>query len=296
MNDTQLDDDIPLPSYSVPKIISLRDRLLHGLVVQYAEISLSSGDELDVFLDDLMPLMPQGIARGVMFETFRPYLGAPYTQEWWRDMCWRLASNIASLAAGHPLRPWQAPGIQEWVPLQVMRIEPAAVSREGNSRYRLTYRILAGHACPILFRKLHSHEWLKRLSRYVGFTRSLGTRPYSSPYQFTGLRFYVLLDPALSREGQPGFYQMRCTGAVSEHNKATLLRRNRHTASFTCPHAFEHACHHCAIGYLECAAGTHKLNYVQRPCLGCGQPAWFDPEVVTDLCVQCWRKHVVKSV
>lgn len=284
----------PLPVYSIPKIIHARDRMADTLVSRYAEIAISSYDDLNLFLDDLMHYAPGCASREVLFETFRPFLGAPYSAAWWRDFFWHIAANEDLLRAGIPLKPWRAPGVREWVPVQVMRVDPAP-ARNRDSRYALTIRVLAGQACPVLFQKIVSGDWLKRLSRYVGFTSMRHGRPFLSPYQYTSLRMFVLLDPEFSREGRPGFQEMRCKGVHLKHNELMLNRRFRRKGDFVCPHSFIHDCHHCAVGFLECPVGTHMSNYIEKPCLGCGEQAWFDPDIQTTLCVSCWRKQVAKG-
>jgi len=288
---TNLAEEKP-PTFSIVKIMQLRDSLYDALVGRYAEISISDIEDLDLLLDDLMPRLPKGILRGTMFETFRPFMGSPYPATWWREFFWRVAGNESLLASGVPLRPWRAPGVKEWVPIQIMRVDPAP-AHKSDHRYMLHCKALAGQACPLVWQKIVTGAWLKRLSSFTGFTKFKGARPYLTPYQFTGLRLVVLLDPALSRDGKPNFFDLRCSGSHLEHNNGVLSRRYRR--GFECPKSFDHECHVCAIGYTECPAATHMATYTQGACSECGPDAWFDPEVSTQICVQCWRKKLVKG-
>ena len=294
MTDVQLQPE-RLPTFSLPNIVRLRDALTNRLVSRYAEISLVNVEELDTLLDDMMPFLSGRIIRGTMFETFRPLLGRPYPAEWWRDMFWRIAANEELLASGVPLRPWSAPGITEWVPLQVMRVDTAPHSRNKRNRYMLHFRVLAGFACPLIFTRALTGDWLAQFSRYAGFTKARGTRPFLSPYQFTGLRWFALLEPQYSRDGQPGFFEVRCSGTWLEHNTDLLNKRYRNKQDFTCPQNYTHECHLCPVGYMSCPAATHKLDFKWQHCLNCNQQAWFDPEISAQVCVSCWRKQVAKS-
>jgi hypothetical protein len=243
---------------------------------------------LQNLVHDLQVFLPK-VPQITLMETARVWIGRAYPETWWRETCWRLAANVPQLISGLPLRVWRPPGVREWVPVQILRVEPAEW-RKGHSRYQLCFKVLAGQACTLCFEKPFNGNWLGWAARLLGFTKSAGARPYLSPYQYASLRLMVLLDPALCRGDMPNFFELRCSGSLLEHNLAVLNRRYRRQ-NFQCPEGFVHPCHQCAVGYETCPAATHRLTYTSGPCRNCGGQGWFDPEVHTDLCVNCWRKQ-----
>jgi hypothetical protein len=283
-----------LPVYSIPKILQLRDRLCEFLVPRYAELVLGDRTDLELLATDITELMPPRVPYITILESVRPSLGSAYTAEGLREFSWRLAASVERLRSGQPLAPWRAPGVREWAPLHILRVE-ATKSNQGDSRYQLRLRALAGTACPLVFEKRFSGKWLGRLSRFVGFTRGRGVRPFHSPYQYTSLRLFALLDPKLSKFDTPNFFEVRCPGSLLQHNIDVLSWRMR-TRGFNCPHEFTHECHQCAIGYLSCKAATHREDYIQGVCMTCGHSSWFDPEASTTECIPCWRKRVTTSI
>lgn len=280
-----------LPVYSIPKILQLRDKLAEALVPRYSSVTLADSEDIELVIQDLRELLPERVSEMAIRNSVYRLLGGSYDDQWWRGFAWLLAGNLSSLYAGRAVAPWRAPGVQEWVPMQITSVAQAP-SHKGESQYQFNFRVLAGTPSGLLFQKRFSGAWLARLSRFVGFTKRNGPRPYRSPYQYANLRWFGLLDPTLSRGDQPNFFEVRCAGSAEEHNTRVLGWRNRR-GSFVCPRNFTHDCHQCPIGYLSCKAGTHREDYLWRACHGCSEMAWFDPEVSTEVCIDCWRKRTM---
>lgn len=281
---------VTLPRYSVPAILKLRDRLCQRLIPRYSPLALG-GSEVELFADELAALLPKSVLLPALMDTVRQLIGTELTPEFLRDFSWRLAGNLASLKEGRTVVPWRSPGIEEWVPMQVLRVDPAPDYRGKGGRHTLRLRILAGSACPLLISKTFSKESLVVASRHFGFSKYQGQHPYLAAQLMTSLRFYGLLDPAKSRRDLPGFFQIRCPPGCLEHNTEILRIRFR-THGKTCPRNYQHDCHQCAIGYETCPGGTHRKDLMERLCDTCGKIAWFDPELPPEKCIGCWRRSL----
>lgn len=278
-----------LPTYSISAIVHLKERLSSALVPQFADITIGDAEDLALMARIVLAHMPPRVQPLAVTETLRPLLGSALSAPALRDLSWRLAAGLESLRAGRPVPPWFAPGIREWAPLQILRVRHTA-RRDGAAAYTLTMRALAGTACPIIFDKTVTGPWLSKFSRFVGFTRANKQRPYVAPEQFTSLRVFGLLDPALSRESKPGFHEVRCSSTLLAHNVDVLSWRYR-LKHFKCPHDYQHECHQCYLGYMACKAATHRETYVRNLCMSCGEQAWFDPENAANMCIACVRRH-----
>lgn len=279
-----------LPVYSFKQIFQLRDRLAGALIPHYAHLTIGDGDDLKLVVDEIREIMPESVPRIAINETTRQLLGQRLDEAAWKDFCWRLAGNITTLKQGRPVEPWRAPGLREWVPLQILRIDPSR-SFNNDQQFDLTFRALAGTPAAMQLKKVFSSRWLGTLSGFLGFSNRYGDRPYISPYQLASLRFFALFDPELVKFDQPNFFEVRCGGQCEEHNRKILGLRYRLQGE-VCPQNFLHTCHQCAVGYLTCPAGTHKDDYFSAVCQQCKQNAWFDPGSSKDMCIDCWRTKI----
>jgi hypothetical protein len=74
------------------------------------------------------------------------------------------------------------------------------------------------------------------------------------------MRMLILLDPEYTRDGRPGFREVRCTPSLKRWNRGIIEKRFRRQGNtqWPCPKGFDHHCFECRIGYLECEAATHR--------------------------------------
>jgi len=280
-----------LPKYSIARIIQLRNKLLEPVVRKYGDITLDNEDIL-LLNSDLHELLPAGIDMQPIYQSTAYLANRNLDEHDWQIFCWRLAANVTALSKGCPVLPWKAPGSLEWAPLQVVRVDPAA-TRKGEHRWALKLRVLAGTACPLTFVKTVTLGWAAYLSRMAGFTTMHGTRPYTHIMQLVGLRFFGLLDPALSRNNLPMMNVTKLTQGFITYNTKMINMRYRH--GFKCPKDFTHDCHICAVGMRECPAATHLMTYVKKYCSVCDRTTWFDPELQTNMCLMCYRRQATTS-
>lgn len=217
------------------------------------------------------------------------------TDETRRNFAWRIAGNLASLRAGLPLRALPVLRKPEWHPVQVLKTTPAK-NRAGVIGDVFTLRIIAGTHCPITIVKFWRYSAVSVLSQSVGFTPRWGKMPYSSPGQLVGLRLFVLLDPANTRDGRPGFRHIAASSSMVVANRRVLKLRFRVGAC--CPQGYDGAkfvdCHRCGLGYRNtgdgaCIAATHPRIYESRLCTRCGKTAAiFDVDVSAVTCLACF--------
>ena len=277
-------------AYNLARVFALRDKLIEPLVRNFAGITLSE-DDIILVAQILNRHLPSKIPETVTQACAIQLSGKQYSERDWQVFAWRVAGTVNQMRDGYIPVPWTSPGIKEWVPVQVLRVDPAA-TRNNEHRYRLQLRILAGTAAPLIFDKVCTTAWTSFFSRNAGFTNYKGVRPYSSVYQLSGFRFNALLDPALSRFELPAFKDLKVNASALQHNVALINMRYRN--NFRCPKDLTFDCHNCAIGCQECPAATHLYTFRKLYCMQCSKQAWCDPEVSEQLCISCYRRNAVK--
>ena len=278
-----------LPVYSIKQIMRLRSKLVDRLARQFAGITLDAAD-ITVIIDILRDIMSPSISTRVISQTVDQLIGTTLSAADIAQFCWLLAGNQARLRRGEAVARWQSPGVEEWVPLQVTRVDPAQL-RNDNYNYMFRLRVLAGAASGLLVTKRFPARMLMMLSQVGGFTGTRSahnSRPYQSAYQFVSLRMFGWLDPDLVRDRQPMFHSIRFPSGCLAYNQEILSKRYRH-AGFKCPQNFTHDCHVCTVGMQQCEMATHRENYLYILCSVCNKMGWADPEVATLTCVSCWR-------
>ncbi len=206
------------------------------------------------------------------------------------EMAWRLAGNTRRLTQGRAVPAWRVQVMAEWVPLQILwaRREP---NRRGNPGALFGFRVLAGTPAGKLIERWLSRKQCYIVARQMGFTYPRGDNdglPYAAPEEFVRLRLLGLVLPELCRDG-PQFQDIQVSPTLLAWNKEILKRRARVHPKFRCqkdlPASFP--CWKCPIGFLQCAAGTHRLNWKVQECSKCKKRAMVDPERTDGACVDC---------
>ncbi len=273
------------PSFNIPGILGLRNRLLDEVCAAHFNCSLE-GAELEAFVSRLRRILPGGISRDVLFESARQLAGIELTPNRALRFCWQLAGNLPRLRAGRAVVEWHNQEQDEWVPLQVIAADIRR-NRKDEIGYELRFRVLAGTPCPLVLIRFWSKRFCYLLGRRVGFTAPRQNMPFTDGRQFVNLRLLGRIEAAKSSP-QPTFFEVNCPPSCFDYNRA-LLRKRMHLEP--CPNGWRHPCHRCAVGYLECPAATHEQTYEERFCEGCSKPAAFDPGATTPHCVSCTERE-----
>ena len=276
----------PLPKIPLARILKIRRELSDWVAPRFAHIQLNRG-ALDALVCEVAKHLP-GVASITLHDSLDWLLAATQTETQLRAICWRLAGSFVTLRAGLPALPWRAPGAVEWCPAQVARVAPAT-PRGGQSRYTLDCRLLAGSPAGLLVPRTFSMNHLYLVSETIGFTKSKGERPLESPWQFVNMRLWVLLEPRLARDEQPGFFATRVTASLLDFNRTILDIRFRDGLT-KCHQGYTHPCHRCHVGYEHCAAATHRLDYQPVTCPDCHKQRYRDPEDAGEQCIACFRR------
>jgi hypothetical protein len=280
-----------LPGYALSKIFKTRDNMYGTLKMRYVGIVLQES-ALESVLLDIQAHLPKTVPTPVLFETLRQYVGTKMEPQFLLDLAWRLSGTVKRLQQGIPAVPWKNPGIEEWAPMQILRVDPAP-PRKTEHQYNLKMRILAGSACPLVIEKVFLRRALSTIGGVMGFTNSSGGRLMQRPEELVNLRFYGRLNPELARNGKPGFFDIRCPASCLEHNLELLKIRFRQ-GDATCPRSYRHECHACPVGYVSCPAGVHRDDLVQIVCQTCGDTGWCDPEINRTMCLKCQHKDMTQ--
>ena len=281
------------PSFNLAEIIRRRDRIFRRVMEPLVGQTIN-GDSLDQMAVDLRRVLPDGATRDAIFESVRYLAGRQLTHVSAYQLAWRLAGNLPRLREGHPVGPWSVQHEDEWVPVQVLRCFPARDNRDrlGNE---FSFRVLAGSSCPMRIRAF----WKKRVVRFVaarvGFSQPWGDYPFHKAEQLVGLRFLALVEVAKSRS-LPEFHEIECPQSLIDWNRKNVLRLRLRVGGEKCPQGWRHECHRCAVGYEECPAATHRLNYEVGSCTQCGHDnVPFDPEEESLYCISCNRRNRLRN-
>lgn len=246
--------------------------------------------------------LPGNIRYEVLEDTLRHLAGTHITAKLLDDTCWRLAGNTKRLAQRRAVPPWHGQKVPEWVPAQIVSCVLSRNQR-GHLGADFGFRVIAGTSCPRVITKWWSVKQCRFYSTEFGWSRPKGSNhappkyPFSAPAQLVGLRCYLLVTPKLSAQ-EPGFLIPGFTAAIRQYNANIIkLRLRSGGRQFACPKGFpaEFPCHQCQFGFVTCKAATHRHDWVQKPCEGCGDSeAWFDPERPGKDCVGCSIRKVYK--
>lgn len=255
----------------------------------------------------LLDLLQEGVSRRMhrptLWDSVRSTAGETMTHEVADELAWRIAGNAKRIHDRYTVPPWHIQRLTELAPLQI-----TACKRARNARHKLgamfTCRVLAGTAASMILMKFWTLKQCRYFAHGFGFSKRprLGspTRPrypYAAPEMLVGLRFGALFDPEKSGASGPGFSQLWFPKYIVEWNQRLLKKRCRVRVS-DCParQPPSRPCHRCDAGYETCPAGTHRKNWVCKPCTRCGAAeAYFDPELDAKACIDCFVMSVYRQ-
>jgi hypothetical protein len=262
---------------SLTRIFNQRDKLFLALR-PFIDKSIVS-ETLRDLTQDVYRVLPPHISHDAVFESCRTLAGCELERKAAAEFAWRLAGNIDVLSAGNPVIPWSRQCEDEWMPVQVMRVDHAR--RRNRSGYSFQLRVQAGSACPLLFDHFMSKASCAAIANIVGFSRN---NPYTNSAYFTNLRFWVLAEAAKSAESIY-FHRVDCSPAMQAHNKKIIAIRTR---TLPCPSNFDHPCERCVVGYDTCQAALFAKQLIKNTCKNCSRENYFDTTRSTEVCVVCW--------
>jgi len=276
-----------LPSFNLTQVERTKHKLLNNAVNN----SVETVPDLDSLAGNIAASM--NIQFDTAYESVRYLSGRELTVTEADQLAWRLAGNSTRLRQGISVPPWSIQRTQEWVPLMVERLVKGRNSRNAMG-YMGEFRVLAGTPAGMLIRHFWKHTAIGAVAMRVGFTRRGGKYPFLNSAAMVGLRMLGHLEPTRSRDA-PGFFEVACSPSMVAWNRKNVLKLRLRVDRTRCPREYTHACWNCAVGYEECVAGTHRLNYQVGACEGCGmERAAFDPEDPGEFCVACSAANRMK--
>jgi hypothetical protein len=266
-----------IKGFSLGRVISRRDQIFTHALQPHIGSQIVANAIQDV-ADAVMHYLPATASRDALFESIRLIAGTPLTRTLAKELAWRLAGNVDLLIEGQPVRPWVRQLKDEAVPVRVERMRLA--HKRDKQGWTLFCRALAGTPCPTMFPQFFSKRSCYVISRAIGFT---GNYVFSTPLHFVGLVFVANIEAEKSHE-TPYFQTISNTSGLLAQNRSKIEVRCRVKP---CPRGFTHACDKCWLGYNECPAAVHPQTLVQRDCTGCESAAFFEPDDVGPLCINC---------
>lgn len=255
-----------------------------------------SGKLFEHFVRTIWEKLPGHVDAAALADSVRDLAGRAISREEMGETAWRMMGNLPRLKARRTVPPWHLQKMREWVPVQITACRRTL---QGHKRGALfTFRILAGSCCPKIVQRFWSLAQCYYFAPDFGFSRpgKQARHLFAVPEQFVSLRAYVLVYPELSLDG-PGFRELDWPGTIKTHNKEQIKRRFRVDEGYACPigHPSRFPCHRCPVGYLQCAAATHRKKWVKKRCPECeNAKAFFDPESASKMCVDCTSKRAYR--
>jgi len=277
-----------LPVYSIPNVISLRDRLITEVFYPRYQVEVQ-GDVFDSLVRDIAQRLPKSVSYDRVYETTRQLLGQTLTVELCASFAWTVAGNLDRMRAGLGVVPWAGQIADEWVPAQLVRVDHGMNNRHERGVY-VKFVILAGTPAGKSTSRFWRQAMCSALSSRAGFSKPWNDMPYQAPEQFVNMRFMLHVVAEKSQE-EPWFHEVQVTPSMRDWNVDILKRRYKKIA---CPKGWTHPCHRCVMGYRDCPAGTHAYTYENRFCADCGKTAPFDPESASLSCVICTQHQATR--
>jgi hypothetical protein len=264
--------------FSLQRIFKLRDKLIQALR-PYLDKNVI-GETVRDLTEDVYNALPPFTSHDAVFETCRTLAGTRLTMAAAAEFSWRIAGNLDNLLNGIPVIPWSRQIEDEWLPVQVLRLDPAHV--RGKSGFMARFRVLAGSYCPGIFEQFLTRASCAAIARAIGFSR---TRPYMCGAHLTNLRFAVFIEAARSTE-QLYFKDIACPASMKSHNIELIDIRVRNKP---CLFNYDHMCESCAEGYITCPAAVFQQPLVYQHCSKCDATKAFDLSRSGEMCLNCWQ-------
>jgi hypothetical protein len=261
---------------SLSRVFKQRDKLLQT-IRPYTGFSIT-GRTLKDLTDDVYRMLPDCVSHDAVFETCRTLAGLQLDKKTAAEFAWRVAGNIELLVDAIPVIPWTRQIADEWMPIQVTRVDAATL--RNNHGYLFECRTLAGSYCPGVFSQYMSRASCSAISRRVGFSKNC---PYTNGLYFTNLRFWGFIEVARSAESLH-FQQVDCSTALQAHNRKIIAVRTRREP---CPQSFDHPCERCVVGRDVCHASIFSRQLVKKHCEFCETASYFDLDRSDTVCFLC---------
>ena len=154
-----------------------------------------------------------------------------------------LVANWHRLRTGQPVWPLVQPTQAEWLPAQIMEVEPVP----AGERVRYSVMFLAGCAVDQTMYLVYTPRQCLRLALKLGFSQRSDTAacPYLHPRQLVQLRAWWYLQPGLPLRAS----EVALSPQFVAHNRRLVEDRQR--LRFTCPLAkpATFPCFRCPAGY-----------------------------------------------
>jgi hypothetical protein len=285
-------DDVPVPAYSISRILSLKTRL-NRACAEFAGKKLGRGtfDDFIATLRVTLPRRGQDVAEDVLMSSLQGIAGTFLTRSKLSEVTWRVAGNLQQLRNCVPVPAWGQQLVVEWAPVQVLSSLPAW-SRRRKPGADFVLRFLAGSPCPLRVQQCWTKAFCGLFSRELGFTAPWNDFPFEDTRQLVNLRFYVKIEPELCGSA-PGFHEVKAPPGCRTWNRNMFrLRARRDPEIFSCPAEFplDVPCHACPVGEEHCQAAVHERSFVPKYCPRCQlDEAWHDPASSRKICVDCFR-------
>ena len=265
---------------SLQRVFKLRDKLVKAISPYVARTIV--GETVKDFTSDIYRALPPTVSYDAVFETCRVLAGQQLCLKTAAELSWRIAGNLDNLINGRPVLPVGRQLVDEWWPVQILRLDPAY--KRGKHGFNVRFRALSGGYCPHVFEQFLSRPSCAVIAKSIGFSRA---RPYAHHSHLVNLRLSVFIEAARSAE-TPYFREVTCSSSMRNYNSPLIDIRVRNKP---CPMDYAHLCESCAVGSGTCPAAVFQKDLVIKHCDKCASEQAFDTTRSEEICLACWYHH-----
>ncbi len=170
-------------SYNIPLVLSTADRLEDEQVRCYIGTTLEK-EQFYAFVELLRARLPEDVPVRTLRGSLEYLAGLELTAEELGTLCWRLAGNVNQLRARRLVPPWTHQEADEWVPLQIIQVDPGR-DRWDHPGAFINLRVLAGSPCPRTLQTFWTRKFINLLASHFGFSKPWGEYPFEDPVAIT---------------------------------------------------------------------------------------------------------------
>jgi hypothetical protein len=310
---TQIRQPEPLPEvpttklrFDVQQILRSRNRLMDSLLCEFEGRVIRGSAEVGRLVAIVATTLRLRLSDELLLPSLTDLIGVTITRKKVKAAAWRLAGNVERLRSHWIVPMWTAQKLREWVPFEVLTCKLTRRHTGGDMGAQFEFVALAGTPAGLTYQSW----WSLRLCRYraplFSFSRPPSPRartapkyPFSSPLDFTAMRFVGLVEPHLSdRQVGPGFAEVEMPDNFRKANRELVRKRFRVDPGYDCPEGEPNtfACAKCPLGLESCLAATHRKDWRAAHCPGCDEDdQWFDDHLSKTLCIDCYYKRLKET-
>jgi len=282
--------------FDVATVTRVANRLLHGtdsgvfgLLHKWDNEDLRNDVKRQIELaNDFLDLLTVRPSLPVMLSSISSLFTEPINQKLFEFVCWRIAANLDNFRLNEVIPPWQGLVKPILAPLQIVHVKVGwSRHKEPKLGFIVTFKVIAGEACPVVFEKWFSSKFLFVMAKDIGILQPSSKYKYTAPNDLYGMRLLAVLVKSKT-DAKAVDIDRFAIGQFKNRNQ-TLIRLRYDP----CPKGFKFPCNKCPLGENDCPVKTpisracRLVSLTVRSCKVCDKQTPHDG----GFCVACRRRH-----